>query len=501
MPSHQNPIEQRGNDAGMSKPPMAATPTGPSDVNVHFDQTTGKWQYEDPNTGAEFEYDDALQKWKRLVDEDEWKQQQDAYKVAGVDEERPASAVERRMGKKKRKELEGAADPNSIRPGATSNSLPFNESGFRAEQQLQSREASAVASAAGKRSQTMARPRINSSIFLSHLPLDADAQEIASVFSRFGIISEDDQGSPRIKLYSDAATGMFKGEALLTYFKPESCELAIQLLDGTCLRAAAGQSKPEMKVEMADWTRSDREQPSTTGGSDKTQGLGTQASTVPVAGPSSGEPPAGKRPRTEADKKKAAKRFARMNDKLTGWESDSDDETAASLRSSGIRSGYANPTSRVVVLKRMFTLAELEEDPTLLLDLKADVRDECDDTIGPVTNVTLWDEEPEGLVTVKFKRPEDAQECVKRMDGRFFAQRRVEAFLAQGNKVRFRRSGRGGGAEDDEDDGEDDTAASGTLSDGRKGVHNDQGTPRDADKAAEDDRQDAFGAWLERGGD
>ena len=50
----------------------------------------------------------------------------------------------------------------------------------------------------------------------------------------------------------------------------------------------------------------------------------------------------------------------------------------------------ANRASRVVVLKHMFTLQELEEDPSLLLDLKDDVRDECS-TLGEVTNVVLYD--------------------------------------------------------------------------------------------------------------
>jgi HIV Tat-specific factor 1 len=38
----------------------------------------------------------------------------------------------------------------------------------------------------------------------------------------------------------------------------------------------------------------------------------------------------------------------------------------------------------------MFTLKELEEDASLLLDLKEDVRDECA-TLGDVTNVVLYD--------------------------------------------------------------------------------------------------------------
>ena len=38
----------------------------------------------------------------------------------------------------------------------------------------------------------------------------------------------------------------------------------------------------------------------------------------------------------------------------------------------------------------MFTLTELEEDASLLLDLKEDVREECE-TLGEVTNVVLFD--------------------------------------------------------------------------------------------------------------
>jgi HIV Tat-specific factor 1 len=50
----------------------------------------------------------------------------------------------------------------------------------------------------------------------------------------------------------------------------------------------------------------------------------------------------------------------------------------------------ANKNSRVVVLKYMFTLQELEQDASLLLDLKEDVREECEN-LGEVTNVVLYD--------------------------------------------------------------------------------------------------------------
>lgn len=84
--------------------------------------------------------------------------------------------------------------------------------------------------------------------------------------------------------------------------------------------------------------------------------------------------------------------------------------------------------SRVVVLKHMFTLEDLEKDASLLLDLKEDVREECS-TLGEVTNVVLYDvgvlcpsvflvnlqfyqKEKDGIMTVKFKDPISAQACV-----------------------------------------------------------------------------------------
>jgi HIV Tat-specific factor 1 len=38
----------------------------------------------------------------------------------------------------------------------------------------------------------------------------------------------------------------------------------------------------------------------------------------------------------------------------------------------------------------MFTLKELDQDASLIIDLKEDVREECS-TLGEVTNVVLYD--------------------------------------------------------------------------------------------------------------
>ena len=53
-----------------------------------------------------------------------------------------------------------------------------------------------------------------------------------------------------------------------------------------------------------------------------------------------------------------------------------------------------------------------QNEPILRLDLNQDVRNEAE-TLGPVTNVILYDKEPEGVMTVRFTDSKDADACVK----------------------------------------------------------------------------------------
>lgn len=137
--------------------------------------------------------------------------------------------------------------------------------------------------------------------------------------------------------------------------------------------------------------------------------------------------------------------------KVNDWDSSEDERDVAERK---------NATARTLVLAKMFTLAELDEDPSLLLDLKQDVREECE-SLGTVTNVILWDKEPEGLITVRFADVAVAHAALKKMDGRYFAGRRIHAMLID-KKPKYRRTTR----EDDDDE-----------------------------------RAEAFGDWLERGDD
>jgi len=97
-------------------------------------------------------------------------------------------------------------------------------------------------------------------------------------FSKFGVIEEDDQGEPKVKLYAND-DGTFSGEALVVYFKEESVSLAINILDDAELRI--GDPSTIMRVQKAEFKN--------TGG---------------AAG--------GEAPRRTVDKKRASRRIGKM---------------------------------------------------------------------------------------------------------------------------------------------------------------------------------------------
>ena len=127
--------------------------------------------------------------------------------------------------------------------------------------------------------------------------------------------------------------------------------------------------------------------------------------------------------------------------KLADW--DDDDPSALAETSSR--------WDKVVILKHMFTLAELAEDPAAMLEIKEDIRDECSKT-GDVTNVVLFDRERDGVASVRYGNAEAAEACVRVMHGRHFDGRTVEAYIADGSE-KFKKSS-AKKAEEEEEEGE-----------------------------------------------
>ncbi|KAI0332351.1 hypothetical protein GY45DRAFT_1352820 [Cubamyces sp. BRFM 1775] len=360
-----------------------------NDPRVHFDRTAGTWRFEQDD-GTELEYDAAKGAWVPVLDEDLVKAQQAAYSVAGVDEETPAAPVLKRLNKKRKEPADGAGPYGTSKRGKNADGTSTSNNG-----------ASSSSAAPERRSK-------NTAVYVTGLPPDTDMDEVASRFGKFGLIEEDDEGNPKVKLYA-RDDGTFSGDALVVYFKEESVDLAITMLDDAELRL--GEPNSRMRVQRAEFSHKH----------EKGEGGGEA-----------------KPRRTMEDKKRATRRIGKMQKKLGEWD---DEDGFGPTITEEDKMNAMNKHGRVVVLKHMFTLKELEEDSSLLLDLKEDVREECS-SLGEVTNVVLYDLEPEGVMTVKFKDPLSAQACVLKMNGRFFAGRRIEASLYAGRQ-RFRRSGHG----------------------------------------------------------
>ncbi|MCJ1344753.1 hypothetical protein MMC31_002956 [Peltigera leucophlebia] len=347
-----------------------------ADPRVSFSKLDNKFILE-IDEDHEFEYDDALKRWVPVLDDALLEQQRAAYAVEGVDESEPAQPL-----KQKRKQVYTNGE---------------NEDGGRA------------ISAKKAKSSSEPRERKNTAVYVTNLPQDVTAQEVSDVFSRCGVIAEEiDRGKPRIKLYTDEG-GNFKGDALIVYFRAESVDLAIQMLDDTDFRLGRAAPTGKMKVTVADFSY-------------KTQ------KDAPVKSNSK-------------DKKKIIKKTQKLNSKLADW----DDDDPSTLQDMGSK------WDKVVILKHVFTLEELEKDPAAMLEIKEDIREECA-RVGDVTNVVLFDKEPDGVASVRFANPEGAKACVRVMDGRFFDTRIVEAYIADGSE-KFKKTGEKKLGVEDEDEG------------------------------------------------
>ncbi|KAG0242101.1 hypothetical protein B0O80DRAFT_425904 [Mortierella sp. GBAus27b] len=354
--------------------------------NMHFIEETGRWTYTD-DEGVSFEYDENLKAWFPMFNEQLIQAQQSAYGETIPDSLDTVYSENSRRQKRKKHEIDytgattipGQGDIGEddldfdLPPGLES--IPGIGEGSNKPNKRQRGNNNKK----GER-----KPKPISSVFVTGLPFDVDVDEIVDVFKKGGVFLEDEKGQPKIKLYSDK-DGRRNGEALVTYLRSESVALAIDLLDDTEFRA--GIERGRIRVQQAQFK--EKERPATTG-------------TL-----------------TDDQKKKVQKKYQKLEKKLDWFE---DDENLVK----------ADKWNKVCILKHMFTVQELEQDPTLLLDLKEEIREECE-KLGEVTNVIIYDHHPDGVVSVRFKDKEAALLCVQMMSGRYFAGQKVEAAIYDGH--------------------------------------------------------------------
>jgi len=214
----------------------------------------------------------------------------------------------------------------------------------------------------------------HANVYVEGLPPDITEAEMFSFFKRCGVIVTDlKTEKPRIKIYKND-DGTAKGSGLVTYVKPECVNLALQYLDDNEIRAGVKVKVTKAIFEMKGATF---------------------------------------QPKSKGDAKALKTKKMKFNaSKDLSWADEEGEEVGL----------------RIVVLKGMFTLQEVQEadDPDQFYhELQTEVSQECDEKAGEVEKVFVFKSNPEGVISVKFKTGIAAAECIKIFHGRFFARRRI----------------------------------------------------------------------------
>ncbi|ODQ63661.1 hypothetical protein NADFUDRAFT_48008, partial [Nadsonia fulvescens var. elongata DSM 6958] len=234
-------------------PALPAQFQGKEDA-VAYSTRTGLWQFEDIDTGLNYEYNPGIKLWLPVADENaEW-----MLKSTYDDHFNDNKHVPRGENQKDNDKNHTEENSNIERERGIKNTGSCEENVVNAKKRIK----------LSKPAKTAEKKKRNTAVYVSNIPLDTTVEELNHVFSRFGVIAEDlITGEKRIKIYTDEH-GQPKGDGLIIFFKPESVKLAIQMLDDTELRYGDGQriqlqeatfkDKPEIKKYQGENDNDDR---------------------------------------------------------------------------------------------------------------------------------------------------------------------------------------------------------------------------------------------------
>ena len=201
----------------------------------------------------------------------------------------------------------------------------------------------------------------------------------------------EDDGAPGGSGGGGAERGELKGDGSICYARPESVDLAVQLLDESHFRS---DGSARLSVQRAKFEQRGKSY-------DKAQD----------------------RSRVSDAKRKVA-RLAALQ--AVNW-----DEEGEGGRISGGRKGL-----RIIVLKGVFAPSELlgdgsteKEENDAIGRVENEVHRECSNH-GTVEKITIFSKNPRGVVVVKFAQPTAASDAVDALHGRSWGEkgeRRIEA--------------------------------------------------------------------------
>ncbi|XP_027887291.1 17S U2 SnRNP complex component HTATSF1 isoform X1 [Xiphophorus couchianus] len=217
----------------------------------------------------------------------------------------------------------------------------------------------------------------NTNVYVSGLPPDISPDEFVELMSKCGIVMRDPITEEyKVKLYKDK-DGNLKGDGLCCYLKKESVALAVRLIDESEVRGY------KLHVEAARFELK-------------------------------GQYDASKKKKKSKDYKKKM----HQQQKQLDWRPEKQGE---------LRKRH----EKVVIIRNMFHPSDFEEDPLVLNEYREDLRTECE-KFGEVKKVVLFDRHPDGVASVAFKEPEQADACILSFNGRWFGGRQLSAQLWDG---------------------------------------------------------------------
>ncbi|KAA8586782.1 17S U2 SnRNP complex component HTATSF1 [Etheostoma spectabile] len=217
----------------------------------------------------------------------------------------------------------------------------------------------------------------NTNVYVSGLPPDISSEEFVELMSKCGIVMRDPITEEyKVKLYKDKE-GNLKGDGLCCYLKKESVALALRLIDESEVRGY------RLHVEAARFELK-------------------------------GQYDASKKKKKNKDYKKKMQQQQKQLD----WRPEKQGE---------VRKRH----EKVVIIRNMFHPSDFEEDPLELNEYREDLRSECE-KFGGVKKVILFDRHPDGVASVAFKEPEQADACIQSFNGRWFGGRQLTAELWDG---------------------------------------------------------------------
>jgi HIV Tat-specific factor 1 len=163
-----------------------------------------------------------------MMDENEGLVEAPALQAAICDEDAGADG----KGKEKAKEPEKELTPE--------------EAALKEKRRLRNEKKKA---AKKRKGQQWKKSKVNTWIYIAGLPDDTSAQTVEAYFTKCGVIATNAEGKPKIKLYR-TDDGALKGDGSVGYLKPESVQLAIDMLDQTEMKPGCKLTVQAAKFEQ-----------------------------------------------------------------------------------------------------------------------------------------------------------------------------------------------------------------------------------------------------------